>query len=335
MSALTVNDELIHYEVLGRGRPVILLHSWIGSWRYWTPIMQQLQASYRLYALDLYGFGDSMKNPARYTLEHQLALLEDFMAQMALPKAAFIAHGLGALVASEFARRHPEKVARLLAVCPPLFDTGDLDRRVPAARRVLTTPRTVTDAAHAFATDAPTIVSPSAAMRAALQEAARNRQPTSRVETIASSIADPAPTINPLRDLFATPLDVLLGRCFKRGEETYEKLNVDVNKADPRAPLASVQAFDAGQTLDTFRLLQMPIVIMQGLDDPLIPAPSENVWNYLTVDKEHLLLPIQIPGVRHFPMLEDGRFLTITSDALELADISRINVKERWRRRTR
>jgi len=332
MSALTVNDDLIHYEVLGRGRPVILLHSWVGSWRYWIPAMQQLQATYRLYALDLLGFGDSAKNPSKYTLEHQLALLEDFMHQMGLPKAAFIAHGLGTLVASEFARRHPDKVARLLAVSPPLFDTHDLDRRVPVARRVLTTPRQTSELS-AYASDAPTIVSPSAAMRAALLEAARNRQPnTARMEAVA---ADPAPTFNPLRDFFDGGLEALLARCFRRGETNYDKLLVDVNKTDPRAPSATVQSFDAGHTLDTFRLLQMPIVVMQGLDDPLIPAPSEEVWNYLTVDKEHLLLPIPLPGVRHFPMLEDDRFLMIASDFLELPDISRINVKERWRRRTR
>jgi pimeloyl-ACP methyl ester carboxylesterase len=30
----------VHYEVLGRGRPLIFLHGWVGSWRYWIPVMQ-------------------------------------------------------------------------------------------------------------------------------------------------------------------------------------------------------------------------------------------------------------------------------------------------------
>ena len=41
MSAITIGGDLIHYEVLGRGRPVLLVHGWIGSWRYWVPAMQQ------------------------------------------------------------------------------------------------------------------------------------------------------------------------------------------------------------------------------------------------------------------------------------------------------
>ena len=42
MSIVTLESELIHYEVLGRGRPLIFLHGWVGSWRYWIPAMQAL-----------------------------------------------------------------------------------------------------------------------------------------------------------------------------------------------------------------------------------------------------------------------------------------------------
>ncbi|MCK7519753.1 MAG: hypothetical protein MZV64_19525 [Ignavibacteriales bacterium] len=31
---------IVHYEVLGRGRPVIFLHGWVGSWKYWIASMQ-------------------------------------------------------------------------------------------------------------------------------------------------------------------------------------------------------------------------------------------------------------------------------------------------------
>ncbi|MCA9915900.1 MAG: alpha/beta hydrolase, partial [Anaerolineae bacterium] len=63
MSAITINGDLVHYEKLGRGRPVILLHSWIGSWRYWVPLMQKLHLRYSVYSIDLVGYGDSVKNP--------------------------------------------------------------------------------------------------------------------------------------------------------------------------------------------------------------------------------------------------------------------------------
>lgn len=39
MSAISVAGDLVHYEVLGRGRQVVLIHGWVGSWRYWIPTM--------------------------------------------------------------------------------------------------------------------------------------------------------------------------------------------------------------------------------------------------------------------------------------------------------
>ena len=126
MSAITIGGDLIHYEVLGRGRPVLLVHGWIGSWRYWVPAMQQLQLKYRVYALDMYGFGDTGKNPQKYALDHQVQLLFDFMNSMAIPKAAFIGHGLGALAVSEFARLYADKAPRIMLVETPLFDPGNL-----------------------------------------------------------------------------------------------------------------------------------------------------------------------------------------------------------------
>ncbi|MEO1290534.1 MAG: alpha/beta fold hydrolase [Chloroflexota bacterium] len=71
MSAITIGGDLIHYEKLGRGRPVILVHGWIGSWRYWIPLMQRLHTSFSVYTLDLIGFGDSSKKAQHYWSYHQ------------------------------------------------------------------------------------------------------------------------------------------------------------------------------------------------------------------------------------------------------------------------
>ena len=120
MSVVTIGEDLIHYEVLGRGRPVMLLHSWLGSWRYWIPTMQQLKINYKVYAIDLYGFGDSAKEANKYTLEHQIRLLEDFIDKMGIPKLALVGHGLGALIALEFTRRHEDRVPRMLLSSAPL-----------------------------------------------------------------------------------------------------------------------------------------------------------------------------------------------------------------------
>src|SRR5512143_2791545 len=98
MSVILLNQAIIHYESLGRGRPVVFLHTWVGSWRYWIASMQAASRSYRAYALDLYGFGETTHDPRLYSLGSQVDLVRGFMDELGIDKAALVGHGLGALI---------------------------------------------------------------------------------------------------------------------------------------------------------------------------------------------------------------------------------------------
>ena len=119
MSAIILQDEIVHYEVLGRGRPVFFIHGWVGSWRYWIPNMQAASNRYRAYAIDLWGFGNTAKAPQKYQLNMQTTLLADFLEKMGIGKIAIIAHGLGAIIGLMFAERYPKSVDRVIAVGIP------------------------------------------------------------------------------------------------------------------------------------------------------------------------------------------------------------------------
>jgi pimeloyl-ACP methyl ester carboxylesterase len=123
MSIVVLEQEMVHYEVLGRGRPIIFLHGWVGSWRYWIPAMQAVSISYRAYALDFWGFGDTAKAKDRYNLSEQVRLVDMFMEQMGIMRVALVGHGLGAVVALSYANEHPEFVDRIMAVNYPLDET--------------------------------------------------------------------------------------------------------------------------------------------------------------------------------------------------------------------
>lgn len=134
MSAILLNDRVVHYEVLGRGRPVIFLHGWVGSWRYWVPAMQSAAMSFRAYALDLWGFGDTARDIGGYTLAQQANLLDSFMKEMGIGKVALVGHGLGALAAILFARQFPQVVDRVMAVDIPMDNQAVSPRlRAPAS----------------------------------------------------------------------------------------------------------------------------------------------------------------------------------------------------------
>jgi pimeloyl-ACP methyl ester carboxylesterase len=120
MSVVIVEQQIVHYEVLGRGRPLIFLHGWVGSWRYWIPAMQAASVSFRAYAVDLWGFGDTAKYQPNYSLAQQVKLINGFLYEMGIGRVALVGHGLGAIAAIQFARQNPDVVDRIMAVSCPM-----------------------------------------------------------------------------------------------------------------------------------------------------------------------------------------------------------------------
>ena len=127
MSAIILESSLVHYEALGRGRPLLFLHDWLGSWRYWVPSMIELSSSYRAYAIDFWGFGDSDKLETRYSIDDYVNQVELFTEQMGIVSLPLVGHGLGGIVALRFAALHPETVSQVMAINVP-FSNAHLGR---------------------------------------------------------------------------------------------------------------------------------------------------------------------------------------------------------------
>ncbi len=126
MSAIIIEEGLVHYEALGRGKPVLLLHGWLGSWRYWIPVMEELSVSYRVYALDLWGYGDTDRRSGSYDVESYVRLVDNFIENLGIVHLALpiVGHALGAVVAVLWAARNPDRIDRIMAVNMPLEDAS-------------------------------------------------------------------------------------------------------------------------------------------------------------------------------------------------------------------
>ena len=121
MSIAIVGDNLIHYEAIGRGEPIIFVHGWLGSWRYWWPSMQALSTRHRTFAFDLWGWGDSSKQAGQYNFDNYVKMMDQFMNKLGIMgPATLVGHSLGAAVALRFARQHPDRVKRLVTVALPV-----------------------------------------------------------------------------------------------------------------------------------------------------------------------------------------------------------------------
>jgi pimeloyl-ACP methyl ester carboxylesterase len=121
VSATHLNNRLVHYEVVGRrGQPVIFLHSWLGSWRYWLPTMEAISDRYRAYALDFWGFGESDRHESTFSLPEYVTMLLDFMDSLGMQRCTLVGHGLGGMVAIHAAAQHPERFMKVVAVTTPI-----------------------------------------------------------------------------------------------------------------------------------------------------------------------------------------------------------------------
>lgn len=120
MSAIVIDGGLVHYEAFGRGKPVLFLHGWLGSWRYWMRTMEEVADKYRTYALDLWGFGDTDKSKKRYRVEDYVNLVNDFANNMGIQQSPLVGHALGATVALEYAAQYPERAQKIMAVSLPM-----------------------------------------------------------------------------------------------------------------------------------------------------------------------------------------------------------------------
>ena len=121
MSAVVIEGKLVHYEAIGRGHPTIFIHGWLGSWRYWMYTMEESSIGHRSYALDLWGFGDTDRGGAHYTLDDFVRQIEAFIEDLGMWRVSLVGHALGAAIAIRYASLFPQRVERIMAVSLPLW----------------------------------------------------------------------------------------------------------------------------------------------------------------------------------------------------------------------
>lgn len=100
----------IAYAEQGSGIPLILIHGFgasIGHWRQNIPVLAV--AGYRVFAVDLLGFGKSDKPLLDYRMELWQDLLADFWQTHVQEPAVFVGNSIGALLSLMMLANHPDK----------------------------------------------------------------------------------------------------------------------------------------------------------------------------------------------------------------------------------
>jgi len=105
----------------GVGEPVLLIHGLGATKGSFLPTVAALADSFRTIALDLPGFGDSVKPlGVPYHAPYFARVVVELMDAMGLRQAHVIGNSMGGRVALELGMRYPERVARLVLLAPSL-----------------------------------------------------------------------------------------------------------------------------------------------------------------------------------------------------------------------
>ena len=120
----------LHVSVAGSGPPVIFLHGFRGSGRYWGPQVLTLAANHQIIIVDLLGFGES---PWPADSSYDVAAHLDAIHRTVAPlvngrRATIVGHSMGAILAAEYARRYRDEVSALIVLNAPMFRSEDEGR---------------------------------------------------------------------------------------------------------------------------------------------------------------------------------------------------------------
>jgi pimeloyl-ACP methyl ester carboxylesterase len=117
----------IAYTARGEGPPLLLVHGIhaAASSYEWRRNLQSLAAHFRVYALDLLGFGHSDRPATEYTADAYVSFLTDFIRDVPDGPVRLVASSLSAAFAAQCAYRAPSRIEKLVLVCP--VGVGRLD----------------------------------------------------------------------------------------------------------------------------------------------------------------------------------------------------------------
>lgn len=139
---IVVNGILTNYELINPKAkfPVIILHGWGQNSSHWLPLAKRISDRFRLYLLDLPGFGGTKNLAPNSDVPEYSQFVERFTAKMGLKKFVLSGHSFGGQVAGDFAIRYSEKLARLILIDAGVIRVRGLKTKIKIVLAKITKP---------------------------------------------------------------------------------------------------------------------------------------------------------------------------------------------------
>jgi len=112
---IVVNGQEIRERVVGKGAPVLMIHGWGANLELLQPLAQNLEGfDYRLYMLDLPGFGGSAEPTAPYTIFDYAAFCVAYLDLHRLEQVHYFGHSLGGRIGLILGSEHSDRLKSMV-----------------------------------------------------------------------------------------------------------------------------------------------------------------------------------------------------------------------------
>ena len=113
----TVNGIKWHWAEAGDGDPVILLHGIPESWKCWKHQIPKLATQFKVYAIDLKGYGLSDKREGDYSMNNVASEILDLLDHLKISSFRLAGHDWGVAISDNIIDQAPERVERYIRCC--------------------------------------------------------------------------------------------------------------------------------------------------------------------------------------------------------------------------
>jgi pimeloyl-ACP methyl ester carboxylesterase len=119
---------LLHYKSFGEGKPLIILHGFLGSLDNWQGIAKELAANYQVFILDVRNHGKSFHDN-KHDYASMVADVHYFIDHLGLSEVTLLGHSMGGKIAMSFALKYSLLVSNLIVVdiAPKIYSPGHED----------------------------------------------------------------------------------------------------------------------------------------------------------------------------------------------------------------
>lgn len=113
---ITLNNKKINYDIEGDGKPIILLHGWLASLETMKPLQKHLSKYFKVYNVDIIGFGKSDLPSNPLNTDDFGDFLNDFIKELKIENPILIGHSHGGRTIINYAGRNLGKINKIVLI---------------------------------------------------------------------------------------------------------------------------------------------------------------------------------------------------------------------------